>query len=115
MLCVIGLEELTATHFTSFSTGVTSLSSSTLNKALTKLQTIHTLSAASPSELLCVPGIYNFILLVFTEWPAETSRAPLICKSPAAWSNHHKFTWYSFAVCMATATLAVLYKTPDKL
>lgn len=54
-------------NFTSISIGVTPLSSSTLNKVLTKLQTGHTLSAASHSELLCMPGFYNFIFHLFAD------------------------------------------------
>lgn len=92
---------------------MTPLSSSTLNKVLTKSQTSHTSSAAYPSELLGAPGIHHFTLLVFAEWSAETSRAK-------CWSIRVTLpgltTINSPSIgALYSTILAVLHAAPDKL
>lgn len=70
--------------------------SSTLNKVLTKLQTGHTLSAASHSGFLCVPSMYHSILHSFENSVVKLVEPVivLIYKGQAAGPNPHKFTWY---------------------
>lgn len=87
---------------------------------LTKLQRGHTLSAASHSELLCVPGIYHFILHLFADSVVKLVEPVivLIYKGQAAGPNPHKFTWYDCSgqchlgsvVCISKQTLGSCFK-----